>query len=88
MITGLFFLANPQTPTNFCKFDILVFNSEKPSMSVLKEYKKQKAVLVELNKEKKWNKRSIIKSDLLSVKGGLIRHNSKKLTNIIEKIIF
>ena len=69
------------------KFDMVVFNSKKPSDNILQEYKKQKATFVEIHKDKKWNNRTVVKSDLLRLEGGLIRHDFNKLANVIKAII-
>ncbi len=69
------------------KFNMVIFNNAKPDNEVLREYKKQKAKFVEIHQNKIWNKRKVIKTDLLSLEGGLIRHDSQKLASIIKEII-
>ncbi len=69
------------------KVDIAILNSTKPDKEIIKKYKKQKAVLVEISKHNLWDGRKIIKEDLLSVSGDIIRHDAKKLDSLVQKLI-
>jgi uncharacterized cofD-like protein len=67
--------------------DYAVINSKKPSFRNLSLYVKEKADFVEPDSESVKNKKlKIVKSDLLR-SGKLIRHDSKKLGNLIKMII-
>ncbi len=63
----------------------VIINKERPDRSILEDYKKQKANFVEV--DKKLPKRNIIKEDLLDMAGGIVRHNSGKLAEVIKKLI-
>jgi uncharacterized cofD-like protein len=69
------------------RVDHVIINQGQPDMAVIEEYKKQKAELI-LNDEKfDWGERKIIRDDLIEFSGGVVRHSSKKLGGVIEKII-
>jgi len=69
------------------KIDKAIFNSACPPKNILEKYRTQKANLVELPEKKFFSKRNIIMGDVLSIAGGIIRHDSKKLAKIIKEII-
>jgi len=69
------------------KVDYVIFNSEILEKKILQQYKKQKAEPVKMHREKKWNGRTVIKEDIVSTQGGVVRHDEEKLAAIIEKII-
>lgn len=70
------------------KIDKAIFNSCCPPKKVLEKYKTQKANLVELPGKKFLDKKNIIMCDVLSIAGDIIRHDSKKLSKVIEEIIW
>ena len=59
----------------------------KLSKEILDKYKRQKARFVEMDLGAYWEDRKIIGRDLLDISGGIIRHDSKKLSQIISQII-
>lgn len=65
------------------KMDFILANNKQPDASIINEYKKQKANLVECDLTEK----KVIKADLVDVNGEIIRHNIKNLSEIIIKII-
>jgi len=69
------------------KVDKVLVNSSVPKDEILEKYKEQKAHFVETNIDKEWGRREIISKDLLDTSGGVIRHNSKKLADVIKNII-
>ncbi len=68
------------------KINTIIINSKKPELTILARYKKQKAKFIEY--KKKNGDRRVVARDLLDIAGGIIRHDSKKLAKIINKIIF
>jgi len=68
------------------KIDILLQNESIPKKEILESYKKQKAFFVSLIEEKMKNIR-YIKNDFLDESGGIIRHDKKKLSLVLTKII-
>ncbi len=69
------------------KVDYVICNSGVLAKNVLKEYKKQKAELVKMHCDKKWNGRMVIRENIISTQGGIVRHDEEKLATIIEEII-
>jgi uncharacterized cofD-like protein len=67
--------------------DGIIHNGSKPNNKILKLYKKQQADFVEIDDGRSWENRTILTSDLLNTAGGIIRHDSKKLSSLISKII-
>ena len=65
------------------KVDIVLQSNKKPSATILEEYKKQKAFFVEISE----NKNTYIKEDLLDESEEIVRHDKKKLSSVIDKII-
>jgi hypothetical protein len=60
----------------------------KPTQKILEQYREEKAEFVEIDENKKeWKDRKIYSLDLLSVTGGIVRHDSKKLASLISEII-
>lgn len=70
------------------KVDFVIFNSKIFDKETLRQYKKQKAEPVRMHRDKKWNGRTVIKEDIASFSGGVVRHDEEKLSAIIEKIVF
>jgi uncharacterized cofD-like protein len=70
------------------KVDGIIYNSMKPEQKILEHYREEKAEFVEINGNgKMWKNRKIYAADLLSVAGGIVRHDSKKLALLISEII-
>jgi uncharacterized cofD-like protein len=69
------------------KIDFVFFNKTGASAGLLKKYNKQKAELVKLGRLNKEQMKKTIQEDLLSSKGGIIRHDAKKLAAAIMKIL-
>jgi uncharacterized cofD-like protein len=68
--------------------DGIIYNSMKPAQEILEQYREEKAEFVEIDGNgKTWKNRKIYSSDLLSVAGGIVRHDSKKLASLISEII-
>jgi uncharacterized cofD-like protein len=68
--------------------DGIIYNSMKPAQEILEQYREEKAEFVEIDGNgKTWKNRKIYSSDLLSVAGGIVRHDSKKLALLISEII-
>ncbi len=69
------------------KVDVVIANSYSPSLKILAQYQKQKSFLVKAPREQEWEGRKIIKANLINVKGGILRHDSRKLASLINKIL-
>ena len=69
------------------KVNKVLANSAKPKKEILDKYEKQKARFVEMDLSQYWEDRKIIGLDLLDISGGIIRHDSKKLADVIKNII-
>ncbi len=68
--------------------DGVIYNTMKPAQKILEQYKEEKAEFVEIDENRKeWKDRKIYSLDLLSVTGGIVRHDSKKLAALISEII-
>jgi uncharacterized cofD-like protein len=68
--------------------DGIIYNNKKPGKAILDHYRKQKAEFVEIDQNGPWlENRKIYVSDLLSIAGGIVRHDSKKLASLITDII-
>src|SRR3989339_1272756 len=83
--TGKDFILNLESFINR-KVDTAIFNSAVPQEDILREYKKQKASLVEVDMEDNWGGRKIIKEDILN-SGDILRHDSQKLAEVIDLLI-
>jgi uncharacterized cofD-like protein len=69
-------------------FDAVVYNSQKPDETILKSYQAQKAHFVDMDlNDAFWNHRNIIAADILDTSGGIVRHDSQKLADLIDHII-
>jgi 2-phospho-L-lactate transferase/gluconeogenesis factor (CofD/UPF0052 family) len=68
-------------------FNYVLINNKKPDSKRLKKYKEEEAefVRIVLSKEQK-KSYQIIEEDLLRTRG-LLRHDLKKLKNVLEKIL-
>jgi len=70
------------------KVDGIIYNTMKPEQKILEQYREEKAEFVEIDENgKTWKNRKIYAADLLSVAGGIVRHDSKKLGLLIAEII-
>jgi uncharacterized cofD-like protein len=71
------------------RVDGIIYNNKKPEKTILDHYRKQKAEFVEIDENGTvWERRKIYMSDLLSIAGSIVRHDSKKLALLIKDIIF
>lgn len=66
--------------------DLVIANNVLPHKQLLKEYRKQKAEPVKLDLNDKLGRRRIIKADVLSQSGGIVRHDPDKLAGLLETI--
>jgi uncharacterized cofD-like protein len=68
--------------------DGVIYNTMKPAQKILEQYREEKAEFVEIDENtKEWKDRKIYSLDLLSVTGGIVRHDSNKLASLISEII-
>jgi uncharacterized cofD-like protein len=69
--------------------DGIIYNNARPKPKILERYKEEEqAEFVEINENDAfWKHRKIYTADLLSVAGGIIRHDSHKLATLIREII-
>ncbi len=68
--------------------DGIIYNTRKPTQKILEQYRAQKAEFVEIDDNGElWGNRNIHSSELLSVVGGIVRHDSKKLASLVSEII-
>ena len=68
--------------------DGIVYNSSRPDEKILAQYLDQKAEFVEINPEDAcWGKRRIYSDDMLETSGGIVRHDSRKLAAMIQRIV-
>ena len=68
--------------------DGIIYNVTRPNHKILKQYKKHKAEFVEIDDDDEaWGNRTIYTSDLMNTSGGIVRHDSKKLSSLISKIV-
>jgi uncharacterized cofD-like protein len=70
------------------EMDGIIYNSSRPDEAVLAQYRQQKAEFVEIDPEDAcWGKRRIYAGDMLETSGGIVRHDSRKLAEMIRRII-
>ncbi len=70
------------------KVDGIIYNEKSPEEHILGRYRKQKAEFVEIRKNESWlGDRTLYASDVLDMTGDIVRHDSKKLADLIRKII-
>jgi uncharacterized cofD-like protein len=69
------------------QFDYILVNNGQVDKKTIKRYKEQKAELVKINKKMKDSGRKYVIGDFLSEIGEVVRHDSQKLAQAIEKII-
>ncbi len=70
------------------RLDGIIANSAKPAEGVLDVYRKQKSSFVEIcASDSFWRDRDFHLLDVLDTKGGIVRHDSVKLSCIIQEIV-
>jgi uncharacterized cofD-like protein len=70
------------------EFDIIIYNTKRPDQKLLQRYAEQKAEFVTIDEADNWRgDRRIYAADMLDIAGGIVRHDSKKLAILIQKII-
>ena len=68
--------------------DGVIYNAERPEGGLLTQYRAEKAEFVEIHAQDPcWEDRTIYACDLLDTAGGIIRHKSEKLAQLIRDII-
>jgi uncharacterized cofD-like protein len=71
------------------RVDGILYNAAKPDDEILARYRAQKAEFVEIDTADEWWKgRHVYACDILDTAGGVVRHDSKKLAQTVEKLIF
>jgi uncharacterized cofD-like protein len=69
------------------KVDGIIYNHCRPEEALLAQYYEQKSEFVELEEnDPRWENRKIFSADLLETSGGIIRHDSNKLSTLIQRI--
>ncbi len=69
------------------EIDGVIYNACRPETSLLEQYYQQKSEFVEMEKnDPRWGNRKIYAADLLETSGGIIRHDSNKLSILIQRI--
>jgi uncharacterized cofD-like protein len=69
------------------KLDGVIANATRPETVLLDAYSEQKAEFVEVDtSDVWWEGRRIVVTDLLDASGGVLRHDSRKLADLIERI--
>jgi len=69
------------------KLDGIIYNKARPGTELLKGYAEQKAEFVEVDtSDDWWADRRMVATDLLDTSGGILRHDSRKLAALIERI--
>ena len=70
------------------KVDGVLCNMQKPAAGILKEYRRQKAEFVKIDtRHAFWGRRLLYAGDLLDTSGGIVRHDSQKLADMLVDII-
>jgi uncharacterized cofD-like protein len=70
------------------EIDGIIYNSAKPENNILSQYWEQKATFVEIDPaDRCWGKRRIYSGDMLETSGGIVRHDARKLSGMIQGII-
>jgi uncharacterized cofD-like protein len=70
------------------EMDGIIYNSSKPDEGILAHYREQKAEFVEIDPgDACWARRRIYAGDMLETSGGIVRHDSRKLADLIRRII-
>jgi uncharacterized cofD-like protein len=70
------------------RLDGVIYNTGKPDKGLLAQYEAEQAQFVEIEKHAPcWGNRMIHTADLLDTAGGIVRHDSEKLAQLIMEII-
>ena len=70
------------------RLDGVIFNTGKPDERLLAQYEAEQAQFVEIEKHAScWGDRTIHTADLLDTAGGIVRHDSEKLAQLIMQVI-
>jgi uncharacterized cofD-like protein len=71
------------------RIDGAIYNTSRPAPHLFARYGKQKAEFVELEADSAcWTGRRLYTADLLETTGNIIRHDSRKLAELLRRIIF
>jgi uncharacterized cofD-like protein len=71
------------------RIDGAIYNTSRPAPHLFARYGKQKAEFVELEADSAcWADRRLYTADLLETTGNIIRHDSRKLAELLRRIIF
>lgn len=71
------------------QLDGIIYNTGKPDRLILEQYKAEHAELVEIDEDaQRRANREIYACDLVDTAGGIVRHDSIKLAQMIKEIIF
>lgn len=69
------------------RIDGIIYNTRRPEEKLAQQYNQQKSEFVEIDEgDPRWDGRNIYSADLLETSGGIIRHDSKKLSKVIQRI--
>ena len=70
------------------RVDGILYNTGRPEADVMRQYRDQKAEIVEIEDESDWlDSRRLLSADLLAVSGGVLRHDPDKLAGLIRRIM-
>ena len=70
------------------KVQVVIGNRTRPEDHILTQYRKQEAEFVEfLDDHKFWRNRKLCSTDLLDTSGSIVRHDAKKLAQLIHELI-
>ncbi|MBW2677723.1 MAG: uridine diphosphate-N-acetylglucosamine-binding protein YvcK [Deltaproteobacteria bacterium] len=70
------------------RLDGFICNTRKPGNDILQRYESQKARFVDIDSSLDfWQTRKIHSSDLLDTSGGIVRHDSDKLTALLKTVV-
>ncbi len=67
-------------------FDKVIFNDKRPDKGILAEYEKQKSFFVD-PPVKAPGDRDLVIEDLMSISGGVVRHDPNKLADLLKRIL-
>ncbi len=69
------------------KVNGVIYNTCRPEGNLMAQYSRQKSEFVEIDPQNPcWEDRKIYSADLLETSGGIIRHDSNKLSELIQRI--
>lgn len=70
------------------RLDAVIFNNEIPENNLLKRYQNEMSDVVQIDFNSDiWSECEIYQAPMLNTSGGIIRHDSMKLANVIESVI-